>query len=219
VYWDGSLIWVEMTSFGWTVIIGMNFEPHPDRHTFADRLGALDHRYTVQFEGDLFRFIDPRFSRPSDIVDGKGALHAAGRWNLPGVSRLSYAALSPQTALAEALANVNYYRLPLAMALPRVLVALRLKAARVLDLREGVVRRALGISQATIRKTDWRLTNQKGREAVTQAWGQLFAAAGFEAVLVCSAADTDGYNVLGFPENLLPGSRFELIGEIVWPGR
>ena len=161
-------------------------------------------------ETDLFRFIDPQFSKAEDIVSGTGALHAAGRWHLAGSTLLSYTSFAPDTALAEAMAHVNYYRLPLAKALPRVLVALRFKARRVLDLSDGKVRQALKLSEATILKMDWRATNQYGAEALTQAWGRAFAEAGFEAVIVPSAADTHGANVLIFPENLQPGSRIEV---------
>ena len=136
---------------------------------------------------------------------------------MKGVARLSYTALAPETALAEALANVRYYRLPAAKALPRVLVALRLTAKRVLDLRDGNARKTLGLSMKTITSLDWRAENRNGSEAVTQAWGRAFAAAGFEAVIVPSAADPGGGNMLVFPENLQPGSHFEVDTEIKWP--
>jgi RES domain-containing protein len=192
-------------------------DAHPDFGKFAARLVAIGANFDAGFDGDLFRFIHPKFSKAADIVSGVGALHAAGRWNLPGASRLSYTALAPQTALAEALAHVNYYRLPVAQALPRVLVALRLKAKRVLDLRDGKARQALVLSQDTIRKLDWRAENQHGSEAMTQAWGRALADVGFEAVIVPSAAEAGGANVLVFPENLLAGSVFAVKEEVKWP--
>lgn len=63
---------------------------------------------------------------------------------------------------------------------------------------------------------DWRAENQAGAEALTQAWGKLFAAAGFEAVIVPSAADSDGSNVLVFPRNLQTGSQFQVKNEVKW---
>ena len=132
---------------------------------------------------------------------------------------MSYTALDPHTALSEALAHVNYYRLPMAKALPRVLVALRLKAKRVTDLRDGNIRKALRLSEETITNLDWRAENQNGSEAVTQAWGRVFAEAGFEAVVVPSAANPGGANVLIFPENLQLSSSFDVDSEIQWPGK
>ena len=103
---------------------------HPSRPIFASLLSNLGAHGNVTFDGDVFRFIHPQFSKPAGIVSGIGALHAAGRWNIAGSYRLSYTAVAPETALAEALAHVRYYNLPLSNALPRVLVALHLKASR-----------------------------------------------------------------------------------------
>lgn len=197
----------------------MKIAPHPDRAKLDGRFKAIGKGLDVAFDGVLYRFINPGYSKATDIIDGAGALHADGRWNLKGVARLSYTAAAPETALAEALAHVNYYRLPLAKALPRVLVGLQLKADRVLDLRDGKVRKALGLSAGTIKKLDWRAENQKGTEAVTQAWGGAFARAGYEAVIVPSAADPRGANVLVFPENLRSASRFTVTDEVKWPGK
>jgi len=195
----------------------MRISPHPARAELAARLRALGDTLDTSFEGELFRFIDPRFSKPAQIVDGVGALRVAGRWNLRGVARISYTSLAPETALSEALAHVTYYRLPRTKALPRVLVALRLKAGRVLDLRVGTTRTRLRLAESTIRGLDWRSENRRGREAVTQAWGAAFAQAGFEAVMVPSAADSNGTIVLVFPENLSAGSRFCVEDDVKWP--
>jgi RES domain-containing protein len=197
----------------------MIITPHPDASKLPERLKALGKNCDSVFDDELFRFINPSYSKPADIIDGAGALHANGRWNLKGAARLSYTALAPQTALAEALAHVDYYRLPQSKALPRVLVALRLKAHRVLDLRVGTIRTRLRLSDHTMKDLDWRAENQNGREAVTQAWGLAFSQEGFEAVIVPSAADSDGFNVLVFPENLTPGSCFDVAEEVKWPAK
>ena len=197
----------------------MKITAHPDTAKLTERLKALGAGHDAAFDGELFRFINPTYARSADILDGAGALHANGRWNLKGATRLSYTALAPQTALAEALAHVHYFRLPVHKALPRVLVALQLKAKRALDLRDGSMRKALRLSEDTIRRLDWRAENQKGQEAITQAWGKAFAKAGYEAVIVPSAADTDGANVLVFPENLQASSVFKVMSEVKWPGK
>ena len=197
----------------------MTIKLHPDRPKLEARLMGLGKSLDSKFEGQLFRFINPAYSKASDNVDGAGALHADGRWNLTGPPRLSYTAMAPETALAEALAHVRYYRLPLSKALPRVLVGLRLKAQRVLDLRDGKVRKALRLSEGTIKKLDWRAENQKGMETITQAWGRAFAVAGYEAVIVPSAADLNGTNVLVYPENMRSGNGLEVVTEVTWPGK
>ena len=196
----------------------MKIGVHPDRAKFSLRLAAIGKSFDVHFDGELFRFINPAYSSPADIVSGEGALRASGRWNLVGLVRLSYASRTPETALLEALAHVRYYGLPLSKALPRVLVALRLRAKRVLDLRDGKIRKALILSEGLIKNLDWRAGNQNGAEAATQAWGHALGTAGFEALIVPSAADSHGANVLIFPENLLPGSQFNAVAKVNWSG-
>jgi RES domain-containing protein len=190
---------------------------YPSQHRFLDRVMDLGRAWDTALATPLFRFIDPRYSESDEIVEGRGAAYASGRWHVKGAAPISYTAREPETALAEALANARYYRLPLRTAPPKVLVCLNLKAMRVLDLRDGELRSLLRLSAKTMSGTDWRRENQQGRQAVTQAWGEIFGFAGFEAVIAPSAAVKHGTNVLVFPRNLRPGSRFEVENEVRWP--
>jgi RES domain-containing protein len=193
----------------------MPLQPHPEQAKLSTRLRRIGRSADTKFEGELFRFINPVFSKFSDIISGDGALHAAGRWNVTGAAHLSYTAMSPTTALEEVLVPVRYFNLPESKALPRVLVAVKFRASRVLDLREGKIRQTLRLSQSTIRGLDWRKDNFQGREALTQAWGFAFAHVGrYEAVIVPSAADATGANVLIFPQNLLSGSELSVVTEV-----
>ena len=122
----------------------MKISPHPDRKKFAARLKVIGRDFDMKMEGVLFRFINPRYSTATNVVNGAGAMHADGRWNLKGTARLSYTATTPDTALAEALAHVNYYRLPLANALPRSArrkSAQCFEAVRSQDQKAGLARR------------------------------------------------------------------------------
>ncbi len=201
-----------------SLLVASIIRPHPDRATFLARASALGRVWDRPSALALFRFINPQYSSAADILSGEGALHAAGRWNPPGSTlKLSYTAAEPETALAETLAHARYFRLPSFSALPRVLVGLRLRATRVLDLRDGTLRRRLRLSLATILDTDWRKNNRGGQEAVTQAWGSAFGAAGFEAVVAPSSAlPPGGTNVLIFPGKLLSRSRLVVDQEVHW---
>jgi RES domain-containing protein len=144
----------------------MNFSSGPS--LLDRRLRTLEDIGFQTFKGFLYRYIHPRYSSTNHIVSGDGGLHASGRWNLKGVFRVSYTSASPETALAEALAHVRYYRLPMFIALPRVLVALRADLNRVLNLTHGHVRQRLKLSERTIRSLDWRKANQRKCEAETR---------------------------------------------------
>ena len=180
---------------------------HPDEAYFRRRLASLDRFGGRAFTGSVFRFVHPRHSKPADISSGLGAMQASGRWHLKGMGQLTYTALTTITAHAEVLAHVTYYNLPVEHALPRLLVALDTDLKRVLDLTDGKVRQRLKLGADTIRNLDWRRENRLKQEATTQAWGRLFLAAGYEAILVPSAAN-QGTNLIVFPANLLTGSTF-----------
>jgi hypothetical protein len=63
-------------------------------------------------------------------------------------------------------------------------------------------------------QTRQRRENRRSREAVTQAWGAAFAAAGVEALIAPSAANNDGTNVVVFAENLRRPDEFFVETEV-----
>jgi len=164
---------------------------HPRRDDFLRRVLDLPPGRMTSFNAVLFRFIHPK-----------------------SAMRVAYTAMEPETALAECLAHARYYNLPLSTALPRVLVSLVLRATSVLDLRDANLRRVLHIALDEMTVRDWRRENRRSREAVTQAWGATFAAAGVEALIARSAANNDGTNVVVFPENLRRPDEFRVETEV-----
>jgi RES domain-containing protein len=86
--------------------------------------------------------------------------------------------------------------------MPRVIVALEVSLRLVLDLTNGAVRRALGVSGDRMLKEPWREEQKKGREAITQAIGRLAFDAEVEGILVPSAAKAGGVNLIVFPGNV-----------------
>ncbi len=193
------------------------FSLYPQRVRFFERLRDDVSKSAHAWQGEVFRFIDPRFSRRSEIFDGQGALHAAGRWHLVRMGRVAYAAVEPETAMAETLAAARYHGFPLSSATPLVLVSGRAVLSRVLDLRDSGTHQALRVTRRKLMKADWRAENASRREAVTQALGWALLQAGVEAALVPSAAQAGGTNVIVFPANLAKGSALQLIRAVKWP--
>ncbi|HKB03357.1 MAG TPA: RES domain-containing protein, partial [Gemmataceae bacterium] len=146
--------------------------PHPE----ADRLARGLQRclpLAAPWAGTLYRSASPRYANRDDLISGVGGKSAGARWNPPNSFRTVYASLEVETALAESLAHFRHFCLPVARALPRVLVALEARARRVLDLSDGAVRRTLGVSDRRLLREPWREENRRRREAMTQAIGRL----------------------------------------------
>lgn len=57
---------------------------------------------------------------------------------------------------------------------------------------------------------DWRREMRAGHEPITQAIGRAAFEVGWEGLIVPSAADPGGYNLLVFPESLFPSSRLRV---------
>lgn len=157
------------------------------------------------FAETVYRSSTPKYATESDLLSGAGSKLHGGRWNPVGIA-VVYNSLTPETAMAETLAQNRYYGIPIQESMPRVFVATVVKLQSVLDLRQGTIRQRLHISQDRILAIDWRLEVYAGRVPITQLIGQAAAEIGLEGLIVPSAADHKGHNLLVFPENLFPSS-------------
>ncbi|MGJ8641528.1 MAG: RES family NAD+ phosphorylase [Opitutaceae bacterium] len=147
---------------------------------------------------------------------GKGPLYANGRWLAKGTKLATYTALSPEVALAEALAATRYYGFPDSHAAPLVFVTAQAKLNKVIDLRIGSIRQSLRLSDATITQFDWRSENTKGQESITQAFGWALQATGIEGFVCPSAALSGGANLIVFPQNLKRPTSLRVLSEVKW---
>ena len=190
---------------------------HPSRTPLLARLQDVVSDLTRPWRGDVFRFVDPRYSRRADVFSGQGALHVSGRWHLARIGRVAYTAVEPETAMAESFAAALYHGFPVSSATPLVLVSGHADIASMLDLADGSVRRALRITRRSLLAADWRTDNASGQEAITQAIGWALMQSGVQAALVPSAAHPGGKNLIVFPDNLAGGSHVRLLRAVVWP--
>ncbi|HEY7114279.1 MAG TPA: RES family NAD+ phosphorylase [Thermoanaerobaculia bacterium] len=180
---------------------------HPDFPRIARAIARLPRR---AWSGVAYRSVSPARAGARDLLSGEGVRRWGGRWNAAGSFAAVYASLSPETAIAEALAHSRYYGIPDADAMPRVVVALDASLTTLLDLTDGSARRILRASRRRLRSEPWRRAAEAGREALTQAIGRAALAAGLEALLVPSAADRAGSNLVVFPASLRAQSRLAL---------
>lgn len=176
---------------------------------FRDRIDRLKDR-AGEFSGMLFRSTVPKYANTLDLLTGEGSRCAGGRWNPVGIATL-YGSMSPEAAMAEALAHIRYYGLPAHSVMPRTFVAVKVELAQVLDLTDGKIRQSLGVSKNHMVRADWRADMQSSRVPVTQSLGQAAFEAGLEGLLVPSAAATGEANLVCFVDNVFPSSCVEVV--------
>ena len=177
---------------------------HPDFDQYLHRISIIVTR-AGRVADVVFRCAEPTYATEADLLTGEGSRINGGRWNPPSSFATVYTAFTDTTALAEAKANHLYYGLDPADVLPRVIVAVNLELAKVLDLTNGMVRKSMGVSATRMRQDDWRAMNRRGQESLTQAIGRAAYQSSLEG-LVVPACD-GGKNLVWFPGNLLGGSK------------
>lgn len=123
------------------------------------------------FETELYRVAGPRHTTAEAIVSGMGAFLAGGRWNPPGEMKVVYMSREPETATKESLEHFRYHGLPISSALPKVMVAVRVKVERLLDLTDAVNSGELPISMAELVAEDWRALMSRNVEPASQTLG------------------------------------------------
>jgi RES domain-containing protein len=174
---------------------------HPDSRRLARALKRCLPQ-AISWSGSVYRSASPRYANEDDILTGAGARRAGARWNPPNSFLTVYTSLDPHTALDEALAHFLHYGLPVAKALPRVLVSLETRVRRVLDLTDARIRRFLSVSERRLLDEPWREMQIKSQEALTQALGRLAYEDGWEGLLAPSTARKGGVNLMLFPANI-----------------
>ncbi len=84
--------------------------------------------------------------------------------------------------------------------------------SKVLDITDGSIRRQLGFTRKDLISEDWRGIQAGGDEAWTQAIGRGCFPSGFEGILVPSARNFRGKNIVLFPQNFTAASARSISG-------
>ncbi len=121
---------------------------------------------------------------------------------------------SQETAIAESGASFTYYNFAPSDVRPKLIVAVRAKLAKVLDLvaLKGL-RTKTWLELDKLLAEDWHKVNDAGHESQSQAFGRAAHAIGAEALLVPSARVAGGMNLVYFPQSPARGSKVEILGE------
>lgn len=194
----------------------MSAEPESEEvQDLFDRIAACNHR-AVRLTATGFRSVGTRYANETDLLSGAGAGNHGGRWNPRGFPAI-YASFNPVTAVKEAYHGFFEAGFSARTIRPRVFAGLAIRLELVLDLTDRHVRRALGFTVKDLIMEDWEAIQEAGQEAWTQAIGRGAAHAGFEGLLVPSARDPHGRNVVIFPRNLRAGSNVEPVAKADLP--
>jgi RES domain-containing protein len=180
---------------------------HPDSARLAAALARIP---AGRWSGVAYRSASPAYSGSRDLLSGEGVRRHGGRWTPPLLFPAVYASLSPEVAVAEALASFRHYGIAEADAMPRVLLALEIELEALVKLTDGRARRVLRVSRRRMLAEPWRQMQRLGREAITQGIGRAAFEMGLEALEVPSAADPSTGNLVIFPSRLRTGSRLHV---------
>lgn len=182
--------------------------PHPEYPRLERAVRRLVARgLPAHWSGACYRFASAKWGDLSVFLTGKGTLRFGSRWLAPGIAPAVYASLSPETALRETLAQQTRFGLPAWQAMPLLVRGVSVEVEQVVDLTDGATRAGLRTSAKRLFESDWRAWNSSRRETLAQALGRAVLAARVEGLLVPSAEDPEGTNLVVFPEVLRPGSR------------
>jgi RES domain-containing protein len=179
---------------------------------FADFARRLKESQDIfqPWKGTIYRVSTLKYGGARSFLFGEGSYRYGGRWNSPGSFRAVYGSVDVVTALKESEANAAYANLPYPFRETRLIVALEVSLARVLDLSSPDTLSLLGVSKEELQKEDWRKVQEQGFESLTQALGRAAFNAKGEGLRTLSARVPKAVNVAYFPQNRLRGSTFRL---------
>lgn len=145
-------------------------------------------------------------SRKRRPLDATGALLNYGRYNIIGCAAL-YLASSPNLAVMEHLQLNEMFEIK--QFPPRLLVSVRVKLTRVLDLTDRSVHERLGV---TPEQLSLPYSTDSASPSVTQTIALKARKAGIEALLAPSAIEPIYANLVVFRDNVASPDALEVLG-------
>ena len=186
---------------------------HPKFKDLQILLKAARMDLLVDWEGPVYRCVSPKWAHPDVLVDGKGSFKTGSRWMRPGVSPAVYAATSELIALKESRRTVDHFGIPSPKKnAPRMIVQLDAKLEGVADLcqMDAILPWP---TQSELLAENWESQNEAGRETLAQAFGRALFALKLKGLIIPSARDRRGRNLIWFPENFEKSDQITIVGK------
>jgi RES domain-containing protein len=184
--------------------------PHPQFLQFYGSLAPAAGLLTT-WNGLVFRSSLPRYVSEPYRFTGTGSALAGGRWNVKGLMPAVYFSTTAETVAAEADAKANRYGWTVGSMRPQTRIGVQLQLTAVFDLTTPANLAAFGLQPADLTDCDWQVEQAADREALTQALARAVFERSGEGLVVPSARQPGGINVIVYPSNLLPDSEMATI--------
>jgi len=163
---------------------------------------ALNKIPYIPVESNFYRFIKIQFIKHP--LSGLGSLRHGGRYNYKNVFEVLYLTSDPDTAVAES--SRDRLLIP-----PSVLITVRVRLQRVINIENEDVINSLGIIRAELNKPWRKIQDIDEKKAYTQVLGELiYDSREFEAIRYPSAIRNGKYNLALFTERLRNSSEVKV---------
>jgi RES domain-containing protein len=179
-------------------------------HAFEQFRRRIQASLFQPWKGTIYRVTTLKYAGARTTLQGEGSYRNGGRWNAIGSFRAVYGSTEDVVALAESKANAEYVNLPYPFREPRLIVAVEVELARVIDLTADKTLEILGVSEKELRDEDWRKIQEQGFESISRALGRAIFATQGEGLLARSIRAKGGVNVAYFPGNKSRRSKVHL---------
>lgn len=163
------------------------------------------------FEGVIVGNVAMKYATKNEFFSGAGAAKSGGRWNRVGMEAV-YASLDVTTATQEAYQDFVYRGFPMTAIAPRVTAGAKVTLTKVLDLTDAKLRKSIGFTLRDLVEEDWEALQKMGEESWTQAIGRGGYVAEFQGLIVPSARNPGGKNIVIFPTRLAKAGKIVPLG-------
>ncbi len=158
------------------------------------------------WKGTVLRQSLPRWASRPFRLTGVGAVLAGGRWNGRNLFPAVYASTNPDTLNAEAHYKGRRYGWSPSDFKTQTQVGMQWELQAVVDLTAAPLLQALGVTTADLTDADWETEQRNGTEPVTQAIARAAFENLAEGLVVPSARDPKGVNIVFYPTHRRDGT-------------
>lgn len=185
---------------------------HPLYPELLTLLRSAKKELTRDWHGFVYRCVAPKWARPEFLISGKGTLQCGSRWMRPGVTPAVYAASTENIALKESRRPYTHFGIKKPLSQPRVIVEMEAKLECVADLT-SIDQIIPWPSIDELLDEDWEGINTRAAETLSQAFGRALFQLKFAGLVVPSARDRRGRNLIWFPSKLGKNDGIQITGE------